>query len=72
MSSLKKWEQDEHWVEIDLDLCVGAAECVEVCPVDVYSLIDGKVSADNIGECIECMACLDACPTYAILNHSAW
>lgn len=72
MVKIKKWEQEEHWVEIDLDLCVGAAECVNVCPVEVYEVIDGKVVAENIGECTDCMACLDVCPTNAILDHSAW
>ncbi len=72
MVNIKKWEEEEHWVEIDLDLCIGAAECVNVCPVEVYTLIDGKVIADNIGECTDCLACLDVCPTNAILNHSAW
>lgn len=70
--NIKKWEDQEHWVEIDLDLCVGAEDCVNVCPADVYVLVDGKVDADNIGECTDCMACLDICPTSAILNHSAW
>ena len=70
--NIKKWEEEEHWVEIDLDLCVGAAECVEVCPVEVYDIENGKVIAENIAECIDCMACQDVCPTNAILNHSAW
>ena len=70
--NVKKWEHEDQWVEVDLDLCVGVAECVEVCPVGVYELFDGKVSAQNIGECIECMACLDICPTKAILNQSSW
>lgn len=72
MTNLKKWEDNEHWVEVDLDLCIGAADCVDVCPVEVYKLVDGKVVADNIGECTDCMACQDICPTNAILNHSAW
>ena len=72
MTNIKKWEDLEHWVEIDLNLCVGAGECVDICPVDVYELIDGKVDATNIGECTDCLACQDICPTNAILNHSAW
>lgn len=72
MANIRKWEDIDQWVEIDLDLCVGAAECVEVCPADVYEVIDGKVSAENIGECIECGACEDVCPNNAILFHWAW
>ncbi|MBN1215148.1 MAG: ferredoxin family protein [Candidatus Lokiarchaeota archaeon] len=72
MSNIKKWEDLDHWVEIDLDKCVGAGECVEVCPADVYELNNGKVTAENIGECTDCLACQDVCPTNAILRHSAW
>jgi NAD-dependent dihydropyrimidine dehydrogenase PreA subunit len=69
---LTRWDDGEHWVEIDLELCQGAGDCVEVCPVLCYELINGKVNAENIGECIECMACQDICPYEAILRHSAW
>ncbi|NHJ21396.1 MAG: 4Fe-4S dicluster domain-containing protein [Candidatus Lokiarchaeota archaeon] len=72
MTDIKKWEGEDHWVEVDLDRCIGAAECIDVCPAEVYELVDGKVIAENIGECTDCMACLDVCPTNAILNHSAW
>ena len=70
--TLKKWEGEDHWVEIDLDLCVGAGECVQVCPTEVYEVVDGKVVAENIGECIDCMACDGVCPTSAIVRYSAW
>jgi NAD-dependent dihydropyrimidine dehydrogenase PreA subunit len=72
MSSIKKWEEDEHWVEINLDLCQASGECVSVCPVEVYIIIDGKVNAEIIIECIECGACQDTCPYNAILSHFAW
>lgn len=72
MVNVKKGGRDEHWVEIDLDLCQGAGDCVNVCPVNVYELIDGKVVADNINDCIECLACEGICPYNAILIHSAW
>jgi len=72
MTDIKKWESEGHWVEVDLDLCIGAGECVRVCPIDVYELVDGKVIAENIGACTDCAACQDVCPTSAILNHSAW
>jgi len=72
MPNIKKWEGNDHWVEIDLERCVGIGEYVEVCPVDVYELVDGKVNAENIAESTDCMACQDICPTSAILKHSAW
>ena len=72
MVKIKKWENEGHWVEVDLDLCIGAGECVRVCPVEVYELIDGIVISENIGACTDCSACQDVCPTNAILKHSAW
>ena len=53
MTNLKRWEENNHWVEIDLDLCKASGECVNVCPVEVYEIINGKVNADNIFDCIE-------------------
>jgi NAD-dependent dihydropyrimidine dehydrogenase PreA subunit len=57
-------------IEIDHDKCIGAGECVDVCPTEVYELVDGKSTAPNIDECIECCACTEACPTQAI-EHSS-
>ncbi len=70
--AVKKWEGKENGVtiEVDYDKCVGAAECVEVCPVEVYELKDGKSTAPNIDECIECCACVEACPESAITHSS--
>jgi NAD-dependent dihydropyrimidine dehydrogenase PreA subunit len=72
MTTGRKWTSNGNWVEIDLDLCVGSGECVEVCPAQVYDIIDGKVDADDIEECIQCGACQGICPYEAILNHFAW
>jgi NAD-dependent dihydropyrimidine dehydrogenase PreA subunit len=72
MADVKKWEEVDNWVEIDLDLCKVAEECVNVCPAEVYIIINGKVNAENIGACIQCGACQDTCPYNAILNHFAW
>jgi len=72
MTNVKKWEDKEHWVEINLDLCIGVGKCVDVCPARVYEITEGKVNAINIAECISCAACQGVCPTNAILNHSAW
>ncbi|MFX0207404.1 MAG: ATP-binding protein [Candidatus Hodarchaeota archaeon] len=72
MANTRKFEQDDLWVLIDLDLCAAAGECVDVCPEGVYDIIDGKVTAENIGLCTECGACEDVCPHAAILEHCGW
>ena len=72
MLKVKKWEEADHWVEIDLGLCTGIGACRAVCPVGVYRVVDGKVTAENIGECIKCGACQDVCPNHAILHHWAY
>jgi len=57
-------------ITIDYDKCNGAAECVNVCPVNIYELKDGRAVAKNVEECIECCACVNACPNGAI-EHSS-
>ena len=72
MADVKRYESGDAWVEIDRELCVASGDCVDTCPADVYEIVEGKVQADNIGECIECAACDGVCPTDAILDHWAW
>lgn len=68
----QRFEDGDLWVEIDLDLCTGAGECVDVCPEDVYEIVGGKVTVPNIGDCSECAACDGVCPNDAILDHCSW
>ena len=72
MPDAKRWGEADQWVEIDPGFCTGAAQCADVCPADVYQVVDGKVEAGNIGECVECGACQEECPSNAILRHWAW
>ncbi|MDR1396368.1 MAG: ferredoxin family protein [Desulfarculales bacterium] len=53
-------------VTVDPDKCTGDEECVEVCPVDVYEMQDGKSVPVNADECLGCESCLDACEFDAI------
>ncbi|MEE8402775.1 MAG: 4Fe-4S binding protein [Candidatus Hydrothermarchaeaceae archaeon] len=57
-------------MKIDHDKCTGAGECVDVCPVEVFELVDGKSTAPKVDECIECCACVESCPSNAI-EHSS-
>lgn len=69
--AVQTWKNDNGVVmNIDMDKCAGHAECVAVCPVDVFEIEDGKATAPNISECIECCACVSACPVGAIKHSS--
>ena len=72
MANVKRWESGDKWIEVDLDLCVGAGNCENICPVNVYKVVNGIVDASNIEECISCAACQDACMQKTILKHHAW
>ena len=52
------------------DLCQGclAHPCMEVCPKDAISLVQGKSFIDQT-KCIKCGKCADACPYGAIIKN---
>jgi NAD-dependent dihydropyrimidine dehydrogenase PreA subunit len=53
-------------ITIDVDKCTGDAECVDVCPVEVYELQDGKAVAVNEEECLGCESCVEVCEAGAL------
>ncbi len=53
-------------VEVDAEKCIGCEECVEVCPVDVYEMKDGKSEPVNADECLGCESCIEVCEQDAI------
>jgi NAD-dependent dihydropyrimidine dehydrogenase PreA subunit len=57
-------------VKVDLEKCTGCGTCLDVCPVEVFKIIDvdgeQKSSPVNENECIACMACEASCPEGAI------
>ena len=59
-------------ITVDYDVCVGAGQCVAVCPSNVYTLkkVDDSETLKGVptapDDCILCMACVNACPESAI------
>jgi NAD-dependent dihydropyrimidine dehydrogenase PreA subunit len=70
--AVKKYESTDGLItiEVDEELCEGLKDCIEVCPTNVYDLIDGKAVPTRIDECIECCQCVDSCPKNAIKHSS--
>ena len=57
--------------DVDVKRCVGCGECIDVCPVNVYELQDGKSVSINEQECVGCDSCAEVCPEDAItVNES--
>jgi NAD-dependent dihydropyrimidine dehydrogenase PreA subunit len=57
-------------VIVDLDICEGVGVCAEVCPMNVFDMVEveeaKKASPARMDDCILCLACVSACPTQAI------
>jgi Ni,Fe-hydrogenase III small subunit/formate hydrogenlyase subunit 6/NADH:ubiquinone oxidoreductase subunit I len=54
-------------LRVDGAKCVdGCRECVEVCPTEAITRVDGGSVALDLGRCIFCAACVKTCPTGAI------
>jgi NAD-dependent dihydropyrimidine dehydrogenase PreA subunit len=54
---------------IHTDVCEGIADCIPVCPVECIDFVDDKTNTKgtkwayiNWDICIDCGACLAACP----------
>ncbi|KAF5050528.1 Electron transport complex subunit RsxB [anaerobic digester metagenome] len=52
-------------VKIDKDLCVGCETCVDECPSEAISMVEGIAEVDP-EKCVDCNTCIDACPSAAI------
>lgn len=57
-------------VTVDLAKCTGAGVCADVCPMNVYDMVEiggkKKAQATRASDCILCMACVNSCPSAAI------
>ncbi|EIM64218.1 MULTISPECIES: 4Fe-4S binding protein [Desulfobacter] len=52
---------------VDKEKCVGCEECVDVCPAEVFEMVDGKSDPVNAEECMGCESCVEVCEADAII-----
>lgn len=55
-----------YMVTVDDAKCEGCEECVNVCPNEVFKMVDGKSDPYQTAECVFCESCLSVCPSNAI------
>jgi NAD-dependent dihydropyrimidine dehydrogenase PreA subunit len=51
---------------VDQEKCTGCGECVDICPTEVFELIDEKSVPVNEEECLGCDSCIEVCEQEAI------
>jgi len=53
-------------VTVDTNKCDGCEECANICPSEVFRIVDGKSDPYQASECAYCLSCVEACPNQAI------
>ena len=53
-------------VAVDTDKCNGCNECVDVCPVEVFEMQEGKSVPVSAEECLGCDSCVEVCEPGAL------
>ena len=52
-------------IQVDLEKCTGCGGCLEACPVEAISMVEGKAVIDA-DTCLSCDVCVESCPQGAI------
>jgi len=53
-------------LNLDADICVACGMCLEVCPHQVFEIIESSARLQDRDACMECGACMRNCPISAI------
>ena len=54
-------------IVIDEQKCTVCGECVTICPVEIYKLVDGRIVVGSSDECSNCQSCISVCEPHAIV-----
>jgi NAD-dependent dihydropyrimidine dehydrogenase PreA subunit len=65
-----RYLEDVATLALDRENCIGCALCTEVCPHQVFALIDRKAQIVDRDACMECGACALNCPVRVITVES--
>lgn len=53
-------------LKLDEAACIGCGRCLEVCPHQVFTMLNKKVQIIDRDACMECGACQLNCPVKAL------
>lgn len=53
-------------ITVDAEKCEGCEECVDICPMEVFEMKDGKSVTANADACEGCESCVETCEPGAI------
>ncbi len=51
---------------VDKNKCTGCGTCAEICPMQVFDIVNGKAEPVRADQCVGCRACEMQCPAGAI------
>ena len=51
---------------VDPEKCEGCEECVDICPMEVFEMENGKSVPVNADACEGCESCVETCEPGAI------
>ena len=47
--------------------CINCGLCEKICPMDVFRMQNGQMTAAYVGDCVSCLQCVFICPTDALV-----
>ena len=66
-----KWVENRGvFIKININKCIGCANCLNVCLADCFEIVNKKVRIKTLENCMECGSCWYVCEEEAL--EFAW